>query len=114
MSEFKFSQPERHNVERLLQQVRDMGLSVIEGVDRIEQIISARGESDGWVRVEDGLPEENQNCFFYSKGCRPLIGTYKPDGKAFLCSEDNDFWIIKEMDVSHWQPLPSPPKPDQQ
>ena len=37
-----------------------------------------------------------------------MIGNYKGNGK-FLCSEDNDFWIVNEDGVSHWMPCPLPP-----
>ena len=128
MSEFKFNQPERHNVERLLQQVRHMGLSVIEGVDRIEQIISARGESDGWVRVEDGLPEgfwSDTDQEYYKKYSEQVnvcadngaVGTaaFNRETQKWFMNDlsPNNYREFDRTNVTHWKPLPSPPKPDQ-
>jgi hypothetical protein len=64
--------------------------------------------ADGWVETNKNLPEIGQWCFFWYGGIKPIIGNYKGDGK-FLCSEDNDFWIVTEDGISHWMPCPSPP-----
>ena len=106
MSQFKFNQPERHNAERLLQQVRHMGLSVIEGVDRIEQIISARGESDGWV-TDDELDREFPSTI--AQMGRRLTDEESQEGIFFdnFYKKEGAKWMRSKL-------FPSPPKPDQQ
>ena len=64
--------------------------------------------ADGWLETNKNLPEIDQWCFFWYGGIKPMIGNYKGNGK-FLCSEDNDFWIVNEDGVSHWMPCPLPP-----
>ena len=102
MSQFKFDQSERHNVERLLQQVRHMGLSVIEGVDRIEQIISARGESDGG-KLAPEFVELIEIAEYMQKLYR--------NGRFGLSDEA---MVTATAHLDDLMRIPSPPKPDQQ
>jgi hypothetical protein len=61
-----------------------------------------------WIETNKILPEMDSWCFFWYNGTKPLIGCYKGDGK-FLCTEDNEFWIIDEDYITHWMYLPKPP-----
>lgn len=61
---------------------------------------------DRWISVEDSLPEENVSVLIYTiTGARSVATRF-----------DNRFFVgltasfVKE-DVTHWQPLPEPPKP---
>ena len=99
-----------------------MGLSVIEGVDRIEQIISARGESDGWVRVEDVNEEGCYLCAFktiHGDTMQCVVSLqYVPRHCGQNPEIDKRFYVFPSMGHEIkpivLKPLPSPPKPDQQ
>jgi hypothetical protein len=64
--------------------------------------------ASGWLETNKILPAIDQWCFFWVGLSKPMICNYKGHGK-FLCTEDNDFWIISEDYISHWMPCPSPP-----
>jgi hypothetical protein len=87
------------------------------------QSLQRPGGSDGWISVEDRLPEFGETVLVHY----PSAG---PGATAHLCGEDErkmlskvwsgifdakNIWDHPEMfhpinDVTHWQPLPSPPK----
>ena len=55
-----------------------------------------------WVSVEDRLPEENTTV---------IVAT--DDGIVFQClySYDGwDLWDDNDVNITHWQPMPQPPK----
>ena len=83
-----------------------MGLSVIEGVDRIEQVISARGESDGWV-TDDELDKEYPSTI--AQIGRKLTDEESQEGIFFdnFYKKEGAKWMRSKL-------FPSPPKPDQQ
>ena len=61
-------------------------------------------EGDGWVSVDDRLPEDGVLILYYFEITGISVGKYDSEtntfyGKlGFLCG-----------DVTHWQPLPKPP-----
>ena len=55
-----------------------------------------------WVSVKDRLPEENTTV---------IVAT--DDGIVFQClySYDGwDLWDDNDVNITHWQPMPQPPK----
>jgi hypothetical protein len=72
-------------------------------------------EQDNWISVEDGLPEKDGNssiyCLVMAKGYGMVV---RPYNEYHLCWDDEDgddhFTTAKDGIVTHWQPLPSPPK----
>lgn len=61
-----------------------------------------------WIPITDKMPEENQWAFFYFGLQKPMVGIYKTN--TFLCIEDGEFWSVKNDEITHWMPLPEPPK----
>lgn len=99
-------------------------------VDRIESIIDSRAESDGWVNCEDRLPTE-LNEWMQSKECLVFINNpyFSNDNihtaylqKGIIGNTEYVQWRGIEPNVhhgneqpivTHWMPLPSPPKSEQ-
>jgi len=59
---------------------------------------------DGWVSVEDGLPKEGRDVLV-TDGFACMVMIYRK--KEFNNYGKIDWWYNE--DVTHWQPLPSPP-----
>lgn len=59
-----------------------------------------------WISVDERLPEDEQDCIIYT-------GTQMFDGAIYWQSDK--VWHVSEVgdlsttEVTHWQPLPSPP-----
>ena len=67
-------------------------------------------KTDGWISVKDRLPEITINTM------SDWVLTFDP----VACRIDKSFYSIvtgwqaehgEEMNVTHWMPLPNPPKP---
>lgn len=81
-----------------------------------------RGESDGWISVKDQLPSDGQKCIVsdHIKWTRNgktgtydqvHILTFRIDGEETSWDqEDGDDHYCELNQISHWQPLPKPPK----
>lgn len=55
-----------------------------------------------WISVDDRLPEENTTV---------IVATY--NGIVFQCLYAYDGWDLwdgNEVNITHWQPMPQPPK----
>ncbi len=72
-----------------------------------------------WISVKDRLPEDKVEVLFYEKWCGvPGVGYYSEkceDWNAdteFVEAYGNSYVLstIESEDVTHWMPLPDPPK----
>ena len=68
--------------------------------------------SDGWISVKDRLPEEGIQVLAYGQHHQRNEPCY------FAAMYSGDIWgfsipRIGGLNVTHWQPLPSPPKTTQ-
>lgn len=78
----------------------------------VEQIASLT-DRDGWIRVEDGLPKKYKSVIMKFKGVLSRV-----DDKVCEGWYDGDHWdcfallygMNEKITVTHWQPLPAPPK----
>ena len=103
MSQFKFTEEEIEKIASnfsLKTPGRPSDPTMNDITNFIEQIISARGESDGWVRVEELPSDFRGHIFTYGDN----VGY-----AARIISEEYRMPFY----VTHYQ-IPSPPKPDQQ
>ena len=106
MDKFKFSQLEKDKIGDMM--YGPIGTDTIDYfIQKIETLISSR--ADGWVKVEDGLPDE---------GVPVLV--FMSYGKTDVCHLRDNWWLQSVRpehsngSVTHWQPLPQPPKTAQQ
>ena len=72
--------------------------------------------NDGWIPVEERLPEEGERCIVADK-CGyvhdGIIYDYadSKDDKLSFHKWDDEYWQCFRPDVIAWQPLPEPYKP---
>ncbi len=67
-----------------------------------------------WISVEDRLPETNCKVFAVKKNGRAFQMSYHaPFGSDKRIFQWWGFgnWVDQHSQVTHWMPLPSPPKP---
>lgn len=58
-----------------------------------------------WISVKDGLPKKNTNVLCYFK--------YEPHSPNVICENvyyGYGLWMSETSKVTHWIPLPNPPK----
>lgn len=58
----------------------------------------------GWIKCSDRMPEGGSEVLCFGLGVDLWIGSYE-DG-----SWDDDDYFYRLEDITHWQPLPAPPK----
>ena len=84
--------------------------TVAEAANRLERSIPVQ---QAWISVEDRLPEKYEEVLvfaLYGRSWRPMIGWL---GDFF---EDKEWHVLTSQgefcpsDVTHWMPLPEPPK----
>lgn len=62
-----------------------------------------------WISVKERLPEEVTRVITYD-GTHNIVDMHVYDGEGFrVCRAVNDLWIYDDC-VTHWMPLPEPPK----
>lgn len=93
-----------------------------EAIERISQI--AKGQTMEWISVKERLPEDDERItmhdFKYMKGTKVLVfnGVAKVDNRINVYNDLNFFglkntsgWVWENCEeVTHWMPLPEPPK----
>ncbi len=86
--------------------------------DLATQIIAEGFTAQKWISVKDRLPEKFKTVLIYCKNKTIRGGTV-----CHIGSCDNGFWFLArqagtesfpdlEWEVTHWMPLPQPPKGD--
>lgn len=61
-----------------------------------------------WISVDDRLPEENVNCIVHYRHAYCDNDGYFAIG--FCCHDGEKFQFDPAYKVTHWMPLPQPPK----
>lgn len=74
--------------------------------------------NDGWISVEDRLPEEGEKCIITDKYGYVHDGiiydyAYDKDKNPSFHRWDDEYWQCFRPDVIAWQPLPEPYKPEE-
>ena len=74
-----------------------------QAIEKLSDHLIANGITvQEWVSVEDRLPEENTTV---------IVAT--DNGIVFQCLYAYDGWNLwegNEVNITHWQPMPQPPK----
>jgi hypothetical protein len=82
--------------------------NAIQNEKRAAHIKARKMGSSGWVSVEDRFPESGQCVLLYSDESGVVEGAWSKEIECF----DQWRWNCICKNVTHWQPLPSPPKTD--
>ena len=81
----------------------------IEGLaDDVMDIIAHGVTVQEWISVDDRLPEEKVNCIVHYKHAYCNNDGYWAIGFCFYDGEK--FQFDQAYKVTHWMPLPNPPK----
>jgi hypothetical protein len=65
-----------------------------------------------WIPVSERLPEPETDVLTFSGGCIDII-TYRYNRRGLACfmfRDDCGYWKETFGKISHWMPLPEPPK----
>lgn len=76
--------------------------------DIADYIISSGVTVQEWISVDDGLPEEKVKCIVHYKHAYCDNDDYWAIGICFYDGEK--FLFDPAYKVTHWMPLPNPPK----
>lgn len=70
-------------------------IALLTAIDALEQ-------DNGWISVKDRMPEEGVDVLVYLNR--------KGADVDFVDRESGNFFYYDEGEVTHWRPLPEPPK----
>lgn len=63
-----------------------------------------------WISCKDKMPDDGVNVLIYTGNRMISLAWYDIDmGYFYICDSDYKY---NSLDVTHWQPLPEPPKED--
>ena len=88
----------REAVESCICEVEEQPLADVQPIDR-------------WINVNDRLPKEQETVIVYEKDYGVMWGDYqgiKYSQPVWIVRKSG--LIIRTTEVTHWQPLPEPPK----
>jgi hypothetical protein len=64
-----------------------------------------------WISVEERLPEDNEYVDILINGKRRMVDTVFLDNKFYIFPPfAKEQWVEVKNNVTHWMPLPEPPK----
>ena len=67
---------------------------------RKRSLRAVKKELDHWIPVREGLPEVGRSVLYYEPG--RIVGR--------TCHDGRDWVLPHKSNVTHWMPLPEPPK----
>ena len=102
--------------EKLMNLLAPTSLSWEQAIYLADHLIANGVTVQEWISVKDRLPEKNETVLVYCAN-----KTIQGGATRHIGSCDNGFWFLKtqpgiasfphlEWEVTHWMPLPQPPK----
>lgn len=87
----------------------DKGCNESIQMDAIAYIQYLEAQQPKWISVEERLPEHRQHVYACAKDKFRFEGIYI-DPVGFERYEIGEGWVNENRNVTHWMPLPQPPK----
>lgn len=84
------------------------GFVIQKVIDMAPTIEPVRGE---WISVQDRLPTAREDVLvvaYWHEKYQSLMGWFSPNGKVWRVTTPNE--EMTDVSVTHWMPLPEPPK----
>ncbi len=83
---------------------------------RMAEDIIRKHMNDGWIPVEERLPEDDRYIFLsFENFLLPMIGRYEQDSDGsgnFYIGDETESCIDQDMYVTAWRPLLEPYRPE--
>lgn len=76
-------------------------------IEDCQKVIGEMVEENGWISVEEKRPKPAQ---YLCVVLRPILGGAYVRELHVLGSDYNNKWNCEGLIVTHWMPLPEPPK----
>lgn len=94
--------------------LNDLLIALLTVIDVLEQSSDIEAEPEkGWISVKDRLPEEEQKVLCVTCDEEIVIAEFSHFSYDFGRRGEWHYWGIRPPEfVTHWQPLPTPPKED--
>ncbi len=80
-----------------------------QAADMLEKLAEEKAKKPEWISVKDRLPDSNNVVFACIDD-----GQCKIVRSAYVSSYGEWKWIERHQTVTHWMPLPKPPKEEEQ
>ena len=94
--------------EKLVELFAVTSLELEEAVTLADHLISSGVTVQEWISVKDRLPEKNRKAVLIALRWKETdIGWYDKNDKCWQSEFINSYG---DGDVTHWMPLPEPPK----
>ena len=96
-------------IKQELNDCKEQSRDVFEIVERVE-----KQHNNGWIPVEERLPESNKYVLLSFSNCSPEIGRYEEDseGGAFYLGDEEETCVSQLLFVNAWMELPEQYKED--
>lgn len=90
----------------LTEEARDQRLAdIVE--EAMEELATGVSDKEKWIPISERMPDEDEDVHVYRGKGHGIITAYRSEGRWYSHQHD----ILR--DVTHWMPLPEPPKEDQ-
>lgn len=98
------------SIENVAPNIKQFVLNIIDG-----EMLADVQPVDRWISCKDKMPEEYKTVLVYEKDYGVMIGELEKkffDTQFFIARKSG--MILRTTEVTHWQPLPEPPKDGEQ
>ena len=91
-------------MKKMVEQYQD---EIVPGLRKIAEELGQRQAASSWISVKDRLPEGGKCVLVYSQDGGVAEGKYNARFKEWVQFR----WSVTDLkNVTHWMPLPEPPK----
>lgn len=110
MDEYKIAIDTYNDVAKQMMEEAVRIMSPQDQLADVSKVMNSPEKPDGWISVKERLPEKGLHVLTYGIYTRNLIVAWRDDCDEFLGMYE---WVNEHESldqVTHWMPLPEPPK----